>query len=73
MLLNSIFIVFMLISLTNSYQNGKKGFVYSLTANNSKNIFDSLNLNWYYNWNYKPVINLDLPYIPMIWGSKTFN
>lgn len=29
-----------------------------------------LNVDWYYNWSLKPDLDVDTPFIPMVWGSE---
>lgn len=43
----------------------KRGFVYP-DANVTK-----LNPNWYYNWGAQPTLEVQVPFVPMVWGKHT--
>jgi hypothetical protein len=51
----------------------KKGFVYSLKDATAATKIASLNVSWYYNWNYAPTAGVDpsIPHTPMSWSDTT--
>lgn len=54
----------------------KKGFVYSLKATDNatyNNIFNSLNLGWYYTWGLQGSQGLNIPFTPMLWSIKNID
>ena len=47
----------------------KKGVVLKNTESAEK--LRSLNVSWYYTWNTKPIEDIDLPFVPMVWGKNS--
>lgn len=54
--------------------NGKKGIGTWTNPKAGNHWLDSLNLSWYYNWDFKPSSDYsgDLEFIPMIWGDYDY-
>lgn len=51
----------------------KKGFVYSIKDATAPTKIQSLNVAWYYNWNYAPTPGMpaSIPWTPMSWSNTT--
>lgn len=53
----------------------KKGFCYSRRETDSGDKVNSVDANWFYNWNTQRTEGVDnkIPFIPMVWGKGSLN
>jgi hypothetical protein len=49
----------------------KKGFVYTWRDATAATKINSMNPDWYYTWSLSQIHGVNVPFVPMIWSSKS--